>query len=698
MPASIQAIRVKNLGPIDEIDWTLGPVNVVYGHNEKGKTCLVEFLLRSLFRSAGDWPLREIAGAGRVLVEGIDGEVTEFSPDSGRKLEDYWEDQDLGYPPDLARLLVVKGAELEMARDVAGGVNRAVVRQYLSQTAVLESIKGEIQKTIYQATIENGEIVGASMGRLKDRLGFMQERDDLGNLVRKINQDFTSGRLASLERQEADLEERLRKQQLAKRHLAYQLQERQKGIRDQIKDYPLDELNTLEKNLEALDRLRETEERKQEQANSLADAAGDFAWLKQTLDTLREHPGVGEAPSYWWLVLSVLSLLGGSVAAYFQQPIIAAAAAAAGMGLAWWYVRKWTHWQEVRPDEETRADLLQTFQNRFDQEAADEPAMRAKLEELREQASRYSILQEELEDGKRDQREMASQIRNQFRRFKRTALTPEEWGLAAAGLREERKELESRESSLELELARLNVSTEDVIPEDVGVTYEAAEVSGLEDQLLNVRADIEEEKQRIAEVQASIRRHTGAHPGARWNELLQELQAAYDEKADAYRSLTATILGQNLIAHALEEMLAEEDDNIKARLQSELVKEPLKAITGRYDRVEMVGDQLLISDAYQSFPLDELSTGAQEQVLLALRMAFAAQLLGDERLFLILDDAFQYADWERREWLVNQMVELGKNGWQILYFTMDDHLLGLFEKRGKRSFKDSFQSFRLPTD
>ena len=69
-----------------------------------------------------------------------------------------------------------------------------------------------------------------------------------------------------------------------------------------------------------------------------------------------------------------------------------------------------------------------------------------------------------------------------------------------------------------------------------------------------------------------------------------------------------------------------------------------------------------------------------EQVLLALRMGFAAKHLGQNRMFLIMDDAFQHADWQRREYLVEQAVELENSGWQILYLTMDDHIRDLFKK------------------
>ncbi|GAG72424.1 unnamed protein product, partial [marine sediment metagenome] len=60
--------------------------------------------------------------------------------------------------------------------------------------------------------------------------------------------------------------------------------------------------------------------------------------------------------------------------------------------------------------------------------------------------------------------------------------------------------------------------------------------------------------------------------------------------------------------------------------------------------------------------------------MLALRIGFSSKLLKKDTLFLILDDAFQHSDWERRETLVKRLADIAKDGWQIIYLTMDDHI------------------------
>jgi len=64
-------------------------------------------------------------------------------------------------------------------------------------------------------------------------------------------------------------------------------------------------------------------------------------------------------------------------------------------------------------------------------------------------------------------------------------------------------------------------------------------------------------------------------------------------------------------------------------------------------------------------------------------MGFCSRILNKDKLFLILDDAFQYSDWDRRKLLTDKVVDLAKKGWQIIYFTMDDNIKELFDTKGK---------------
>jgi len=76
-------------------------------------------------------------------------------------------------------------------------------------------------------------------------------------------------------------------------------------------------------------------------------------------------------------------------------------------------------------------------------------------------------------------------------------------------------------------------------------------------------------------------------------------------------------------------------------------------------------------------------------------MGIAARLTGGDPLFIILDDAFQHSDWTRRETLVKQAINMVKNGWQVTYLSMDDHIRDLFLKNAKPILKRKFKYFEL---
>lgn len=113
MAIKISRIEVEHLGPLASFENDLTDVTFIYGRNEKGKTFLVEFLLKSLFKNLSGfakYDFRISKPSGKVLVSGLDGEPAVFSPNSRKKLETTWEDGGREMPPNLARLLVHPGA------------------------------------------------------------------------------------------------------------------------------------------------------------------------------------------------------------------------------------------------------------------------------------------------------------------------------------------------------------------------------------------------------------------------------------------------------------------------------------------------------------------------------------------------------------------------------------------------------------
>ena len=140
----------------------------------------------------------------------------------------------------------------------------------------------------------------------------------------------------------------------------------------------------------------------------------------------------------------------------------------------------------------------------------------------------------------------------------------------------------------------------------------------------------------------------------------------------------------------MDELFREEEKSIRQRLHSPNMSRFLEGMTTHYDRIEYENGAIRIGDPYAEYAFSDLSTATQEQVLLALRLGFAARCFHDQSLFLVLDDAFQHSDWTRRGYLVDEVLDLAHEGWQIIYLTMDDHLRELFHKKASTYSGESF--------
>ncbi len=187
---------------------------------------------------------------------------------------------------------------------------------------------------------------------------------------------------------------------------------------------------------------------------------------------------------------------------------------------------------------------------------------------------------------------------------------------------------------------------------------------------------------------------TGDDISIAWEDLIQNLQKKCESIVSKYKQQTAQVLAEIVVSKVISTAREEEDGKIQRALQGTAVHKPIHFLTNRYHNIWLDGENLMLSDDYGEFALADLSTGAQEQVLLALRMGFAARLLGQESLFLILDDAFQHSDWQRRERLISHMVTMTEQGWQVIYFTMDDHIRDLFTQQAVQ-LGPKYQQFDL---
>jgi uncharacterized protein YhaN len=107
---------------------------------------------------------------------------------------------------------------------------------------------------------------------------------------------------------------------------------------------------------------------------------------------------------------------------------------------------------------------------------------------------------------------------------------------------------------------------------------------------------------------------------------------------------------------------------------------------GKYRNVwTPLGEKRLIveDDQGRSFPVQSLSRGTREQLLLAVRLAVVCKLAAEGiSLPVILDDVIVNFDEDRAAATAELLLELAGQGLQILFFTCHKHLAQLFASRG----------------
>jgi len=77
-----------------------------------------------------------------------------------------------------------------------------------------------------------------------------------------------------------------------------------------------------------------------------------------------------------------------------------------------------------------------------------------------------------------------------------------------------------------------------------------------------------------------------------------------------------------------------------------------------------------------------LSDGTRAQLLLSLRLALLERVLGEEQGFLVLDDPLLNSSAARKRNAIEVLLDYARQGWQILYLTVDGLTVDVFREVG----------------
>jgi uncharacterized protein YhaN len=703
MSIQIESIQIQNLGPLKEIEFDLGMLNLIYGHNESGKTYLVEFLLQSIFRHAKTWDMREIKTAGAVHIRGLQEQTITLSPTSAKKIEDYWQEDDSGLPLNMARLLVVKGGELALSSDSPGGVNRDVLKNALTSQAILDQIRDRIQPTVQKAKISNQQIVGKNQGQINDHLLLSTKLKDLDSLVSQIEQKYSNGPVRQIEIQIEGLESNLARQLIAKKHQAYLLSNKKQellslrenlsddrylAVRDQVRDYHKirSDLTSLNKKISA----------------STADLE-NFRWLDSAEQIWVEKALEGKGLPDKRLVLSGGSLLIAGLIITILQNLLSRpelfwpgviCAVIGGFLLSLIGIQLLR--QSSSPADRLERDAIQSsFHEKFGYQLKSQTELRSERNNLQQTFLKMNTMQEEQGKMEVQLHSLTLGIKTSFQDLLGETTEEQHWEASINKIKEQSAALDNNLADLALEISKLNLEKDDQIVELQGDKYDPGLESELKTHLDQLGRELNDYQSNLDTLKARAVEWTRDEITSSWSDILHHLRTMRSELNHSLIALTAELIAKIGLSQILDQIEEKEDQKILENLNSGDVSILLKELTGKYQHLDLIDSQVFASDAYRKYPLRDLSTGAREQIQIALRLGMATHLSGGEPLFIILDDAFQHSDWERRKSLVQTTVQLATRGWQVIYLSMDDHIRDLYLEIAKPVLKRKFKYFDL---
>ena len=703
MTIHIQSLQVQNLGPIESLQESLGQVNLFYGLNESGKTYLVEFLLHSLFRHSKTWDLRESIGKGSVQVQGLNSEPITFSPDNNRKIEHYWEEAGKGLPLNMARLLVVKGGELGLSTGRPGGVDRDILKSALTSQALLDQIWDSIPPTVRNASLENGQILGKNMGLIKNHTKLLEEIHDLERLLEGIEEQYSQGPVRQIEEKLKSARDKQEGQSKAKRYLAYQtwleLQELNQQ-RESLSTKVLQELRDSMRDIDNFDRDLRTLEEKYEEEKS---QSKEYPWL-QTAIEVWEDKGLDKKKSPPKILgIAGLSGMGIGAALLILENLISmpelvwigGGIAGIGFGLSLYYIVHLLNWSNKIDDSRERKSIQEDYEKKFNSPLHGLADLKTQKTTNQEVFISAQNTQGTLAE-KNSQRQFKSQaIENSFVVLTGKSVPENQWQNILAELIQRSESLDNDILEGKLHLGKLNVSADAYYEGTIEIEYDPEIIQSLEKEIRNLESNLADLQADLDTLKARACERTGDDIKNPWTEVLFNLQSLLLKRWVEYKELSAELIAKIGLTTVLTRLREEEDQKIIQAINTDSVSDLLYQITGRYQKLDLTDDQLYVHDAFSRYPLSDISTGAREQVQLALRLGIASQICGGNPLFLILDDAFQHSDWQRREALVQSTLNLSRSGWQILYLSMDDHIRELFLKKVKPALKKDFKLIQL---
>jgi len=700
MNIKINKVEIKSAGPVVSFSEEFKPLTVIYGKNESGKTTIVENILAALFKKGKKnkaveyLPLLRddnFLGGSKVDISGLDDNIISFN---GKKsLDEYLRNTEESLPISLLNLLFIKEGDAKIIGE-KGGLTKDLLKEMIAGSNPLKKIEDNLSKAIKDIKIKDGKFSNFKKN-VKESKFYLNALDALEKLQRLENgywQDAAELKRIQVEKAINQIEIKLIKLEQARKYTAFQIAQDLDILNEEVIGFSEEDLSTLLRDSNELDKSIYKKNEVDAQLKEFSRDRENSHWLEASKESYYklESATVVNKSVNSVSIASVLLFL--AIGLSFVKPIFVPIIGGLSFLLLIVHFFKSKGLATMGNDEENKIhfqELEKGFFSRFGKQLRSIEDLEVEIRILLERQGSLNALNRQFNDLENS---IASLEANIGQLLIQTGGNERKLSIGEY-VNIKRRELQQRDlqiNSLKGKLDSLGVDRSDYLATDPGVIYSLSEINELQrkrnqlqDTLTSLIVTNNNMRQELSGFIGSIANSTPSEVSDKISEKLLELKSIRD-------SNLAKIIGDYYLNEVLEELKLNEDERLKEFVNSNEVLTRIKKITKKYNRIDFEGEEILIGDDMYSFPLRNLSTGSNEQILLALRMGIAEKLSQSSSLFIILDDAFQSSDWDRRDKLVSNVVDMVKSGWQIIYFTMDDDIRDRFKTITKKMKSNEF--------
>jgi len=689
MGIHIGRVEISGCGPISRFEEDFAALTLIYGGNERGKTTIVENIIASLFRDTQDemYPLLrpDFLGATEIIVHGLGEGPQSFKPTGKQKLDALLATGGAGLPKSLLNLLFVRAAETAITPK-QGTVTKDALKHLVSKQHVYELIEKNLPRELGYTELRDGLLEPQRRtGGYKTYLGAEKNLKNLESVSDRFYGLLSRTKQLRHERKREEILEEQELQKKAKQHEAFKVSQGIQEMRACKEKLERADLEQLSQDISNYFSKKQDIEHKRKDLGKQEDPEKNISWLDSARKTYEQFLSkTANWPQFVSLGAALLFTI-GAVTSHFIRASLAMVilltltfVCLVIAALFTFIIRKGARPEAAQTE---LRNIKEEFEARFAQQLRGLTDFQTMKEELKQRSGRLQGIRESMQSLEQEVGKLKSSIAVSFLKVEKE-VKEDRWEQEIDEFLKKKSEIERRLHHAEGRIETLGVDESDYLSVDPGVEYSQSRENELTRELDEVKNAITKAEEESNEVRENLIEHIGRDKARSSN--IEDIAAAIEEKKAEYHDTIQTNLAQMIAGHIVNDLLQDfrkqEEQEIETFINDQKIIGLIKKFTGQYNEVSLDGENVSVIGEKGVYNLRNMSTGVQEQILLAFRMGIAQKLSGDIPLFLILDDAFQFTDWMRRDSLVEQTVNIVKEGWQVVYFAVDDDIRDRFQR------------------